>query len=297
MSPGGYILQVPSTRRSKMRRPSFVQMALSASLLLQRSAAFVTLRHRETNRVQKLCASSKRQASLRLERILSNRGKGSRSEAGTWIKQGRVKVYGLVCKAPSKKFLEDALITLDGKPVERVPLLMAFHKPLNVLTAMGHPSGRATLLDYVPPEWRNTPLHPVGRLDYDTTGLLLFSREGALTQRLLHPSGNIEREYLAQVEGDALREDLRETLAQGVLTADGTFPARLLEQKENQVRVVVTEGKYRMVRRILANAGLPVKALHRVRYGEVVLESLNLEEGCFCEVPEAAVKWAERLIS
>jgi 23S rRNA pseudouridine2605 synthase len=266
--------------------------------------------------------------SLRLERILSNRGAGSRREVAAYIKSGRVRVDGKVVKSPSEKVLEASCIILDKAEVKPVPLLVAFHKPLDVLSAMGDPSGRPSLKDFVPPEWERMGLHPVGRLgssvavfarcsffhptyftqppppphplsrpqDADTTGLLVFSSDGQLTQRLLHPSGGIEREYLATVEGDALRADLGATLAAGVATADGTFPAALLEQGPHTVRLAVTEGKYRMVRRILNNAGLPVTALHRLRYGAVVLADLDLPAGQWCHVPPDAAAWAKGLL-
>jgi 23S rRNA pseudouridine2605 synthase len=234
--------------------------------------------------------------SLRLERIISNRGSSSRSEASALIKQGRVRVEGLVVRSPSQKFPENSTVTVDGKQIDEVPLLVAFNKPLNVLSTMGDPSGRPSLVDLIPESWVRMGLHPVGRLDADTTGLLLFSSDGQLTQRLLHPSGGVEREYIARVEGDAMRTELTALLAAGVETSEGAFPAKLLEQKENEVRLIVTEGKYRMVRRILANVGLPVLDLHRARYGHVILSELDLSPGTWCPAPEEAVRWARGLL-
>lgn len=253
-------------------------------------------------------------ASLRLERVLSNRGHGSRSEVAVLVRQGRVRVEGKVLRSPSEKIPANAVVTVDGLEVGAVPLLVAYHKPLNVLSSMGDPMGRPSLKEAVPLAWERMGLHPVGRLDADTTGLLLFSSDGALTHRLLHPSGGVEREYRAVVEGDATRPGLREELSAGVETSDGTFPAILLDAQlldENAVeagggeaqpavtsvvRVMVTEGKYRMVRRILANTGHPVLDLHRVRYGAVVLDELHLAEGEFTEVSAEATVWAKSLL-
>jgi 23S rRNA pseudouridine2605 synthase len=230
------------------------------------------------------------------------------------VRQGRVRVEGKVVKSPSEKVPADAVVTVDGLVVSAVPLLMAYHKPLNVLSSMGDPVGRPSLKEVVPLSWERMGLHPVGRLDADTTGLLLFSSNGALTQRLLHPSGRVEREYRAVVEGDATRPELRGELSAGVETSDGTFPAVLLDAQlldgnaagagggearpavTSVVRVMVTEGKYRMVRRILANTGHPVLDLHRVRYGAVVLDELNLAEGEFAEVTSEATVWAQSLL-
>lgn len=253
--------------------------------------------------------------SLRLERVLSNRGHGSRSEVAVLVRQGRVRVESKVVKSPSEKIPPDASITVDGVEVGVVPLLMAFHKPLNVLSSMGDPMGRPSLKEVVPETWERMGLHPVGRLDADTTGLLLFSSDGALTQRLLHPSGGVEREYIAVVEGDATRRGLRDELSAGVETSDGTFPAVLLDAKlqngkftnsedgdesrsmvKSTVRLMVKEGKYRMVRRILANTGHPVIDLHRVRYGGITLDELELPEGKFSEITAEATAWAKGLM-
>jgi 23S rRNA pseudouridine2605 synthase len=106
----------------------------------------------------------------------------------------------------------------------------------------------------------------------------------------------VEREYVAGVEGDALRPGLKGELAAGVATSDGVFPAALMAASEGEVTVVVTEGKYRMVRRVLANCGHPVTALHRTRYGPVVLADLGLAEGGVGVVGRAALDWARALL-
>lgn len=115
-------------------------------------------------------------------------------------------------------------------------------------------------------------LHPVGRLDAETTGLLLFSRDGQLTQRLLHPRRGVPRRYVAGVE--TLPPDLHERLTTGVGTSDGTFTAEDICISDHDVTLTVREGKHRMVRRMLANAGAPVLTLHRVSYGAVQLAPL-----------------------
>jgi len=177
-------------------------------------------------------------------------------------------------------------------------------------------------------------LHPVGRLDYDTTGLLLFSSSGPLTQTLLHPKHAVEKEYVATVTGTVNADKLRATLAAGVVTGEGVHTANLLNvshfEKEqvapylqaiqadlpaeyNQtdlksrgyldvldatelttVTVTVKEGKHRMVRRILANAGHPVVSLHRARLGEIELGDLPV--GGIRELTEPELRWARKLL-
>ena len=224
-------------------------------------------------------ANQARGPPVRIERLLASRGVGSRRECAKLISAGRVCVDGGKVRSPSQKVLESALVTVDGKEVQLTPLLLAFYKPYGVHSTMGDPMGRPSLVDVTPEEWRRQGLHPVGRLDRDTTGLLLFSSDGQLTHKLLHPKHSIEREYVAKVDGDASDPGLGERLAAGVETSDGCFPATLTAQTKNEVRLIVAEGKYRMVRRILANVGLPVLDLHRVRYGAVVLGDLDLDPG------------------
>lgn len=210
----------------------------------------------------------------RLEGLLASRGEGSRKECAALVRSGRVRVNGQVVKAPSQRVSTVDDLLLDGRSVSEVPLLVAFHKPIGVLSTYDDPLGRMSLNQATPTKWRRMGLHPVGRLDMNTSGLLLFSSDGQLTQRLLNPRNGVEREYVAEVDGDALMPELSQKLAAGVETSDGSFPARLVDQKEGEVRLIVTEGKYRMVRRILNNIGLPVTKLHRVRYGEVKLRAV-----------------------
>lgn len=176
-------------------------------------------------------------------------------------------------------------------------------------------------------------MHPVGRLDYDTSGLILFSSDGTLTQTLLHPSNKVQKQYQALVVGTANEEELRATLQKGVETSMGVFPADLvssqsipqdqvqsiirgiieklppeydvdqLEEKGylffqnaeelSQVDLVVEEGKHRMVRRILANSGYPVIGLKRLRLGAIHLDDLPV--GSSRELTEEEEEWAKNL--
>ena len=269
---------------------------------------------------------------VRLDRLLVQLGVGSRTEVTRLIRQGRVSVSGAATKSPSAKVDWEAddeaarpEICVDDRALVAAPLLLAFHKPTGVHSVIGDPWGRADLRTALPAPWSSLlaadSLHPVGRLDADTSGLLLFSSCGELTQRLLHPRSAVERQYVAGVavgrgkddgaDGAALARDmdaLSARLARGVATTEGTFPARLvaLEATEEpasgddaaavvaHASLVVTEGKHRMVRRLLANVGLPVVTLHRVRYGEVSLGELG--EGDACAVTGESRTWARSLL-
>ncbi|KAG8463450.1 hypothetical protein KFE25_004961 [Diacronema lutheri] len=274
----------------------------------------------------------------RLDRIISHATGLSRKDVSRALRKGLVHVDGATERDGARKVaLGGAVgVTFDGEPLELrpPPLLVAFHKPLGMHSTMADERGRTDLaaaLVEQPPLWRDE-LHPVGRLDADTSGLLLFSSSGGLTQRLLHPRHGTEKEYAALVGGAPIDDGgaaLRATLAAGVQTTEGTHAAALLDvvvldndgaraaaeetaraaesaglrrddgappiQPVATLRLSVTEGKHRMVRRLLANAGHPVLALHRVRFGDVVLDPDELPPGASAVVGGDALAWAERL--
>jgi len=241
-------------------------------------------------------------ALVRLDKLLAERGAGSRKDVDRMIRRGLVEVDGeIVPKAGAKlKVPYSTSPVVDGFEYPAPPLLAAYHKPLGVVSSMRDERGRPDLSAVLPATWQSS-LHPVGRLDADTTGLLLFSRDGDLTHRLLHPKYVVEREYLAEVEGAIDAADLGARLAAGIETIeDGAsliVPAQLLDVTEQTVRLTVTEGKHRMVRRVLANAGHPVIELHRVRYGEVRLDELDLAEGEAAAIEGEALAWATSLMA
>lgn len=209
----------------------------------------------------------------RLDRVLVNRGVGSRREVQALCREGRVVVDDEILEDPAIKIDVDAEIYIDGEEWEQAPRIALYHKPVGVLSSMSDDWGREDLSDVLPYSWQ-VAMHPVGRLDADSSGLLLFSADGQFTQRMLHPRHQIPRAYIATVEGEVDEESLRERLAAGIEISDGVFSADLIRVDGQDLEVEVLEGKYRMVRRILANAGHPVTALHRIRYGDYELGDL-----------------------
>ncbi|MCA9542311.1 MAG: rRNA pseudouridine synthase, partial [Myxococcales bacterium] len=171
---------------------------------------------------------------IRLDKLLSERGAGSRTLADRLIRRGRVTVDGVVITAKQTHVPIDAAVAIDGEPLLVPPVLIAWHKPAGVVSSVHDDHGRPDLALALPEEWRSRH-HPVGRLDAETSGLLLFSGEGRLTQWLLHPRRAIEREYEAVVEG-APAPDLAARLAAGIPTADGVHVAQVLEQDADRVR-------------------------------------------------------------
>lgn len=214
--------------------------------------------------------------SIRIDRLLADRGVGTRNQVKALMRRRRVQLDGVVVRDPSLKVEEDAVPWVDGEPLPPPPPVVVFHKPAGVLSTTDDPWGRATLATVLPAVLRSG-YHPVGRLDQETTGLLLFSRDGQLTQRMLHPKRAAEREYVAEVV-TAPKPELAEVLAAGVQTAEGQVSAQVVSIEGKQVRLIVLEGRHRMVRRMLNNAGYPVLALHRLRFGPFELGDLAVGE-------------------
>jgi len=209
---------------------------------------------------------------MRLERLVAKRLGVPRKEARRSIRSGRVMVGGTPVKDPAHTVRGDEALEIDGTRCDPAPRVVAYHKPPGVLSTVGDPQGRPSLRE-VAAEWLALGLHPVGRLDADSEGLLLLCSDGALTQRLLHPKHGVAKRYDAWVEGE-IPSDLAEQLAAGVRTALGVHAAELVEVDAGRVQLVVREGKHRMVRRMLANLGLPVVRLRRLAMGPYELGDL-----------------------
>lgn len=200
---------------------------------------------------------------------------GSRREIERWIEAGRVALNGQVAKLGDRAGPSDS-IAVDGKPVRAAlasaPRVLLYHKPVGELVTRKDPEGRATVFARLPPgRWI-----AVGRLDLNSSGLLLLTDSGELANRLMHPRYGLEREYLARVRGE-LKPEERQRLLEGV-PLDGA-PAkfeRIESQRESEgtnrwYRVVLQEGRNREVRRLFEALGHPVSRLSRVRYGPVNL--------------------------
>jgi pseudouridine synthase len=194
------------------------------------------------------------------------------------IQEGRVAVDGHIVRAPwTQVDPRTAQIAVDGHLLEvEAPVYLMLHKPSGVLTAASDPFGRRTVLDLIDLPHR---VFPIGRLDYDTDGLLLLTNDGDLAYRLMHPSYSVPKTYLAQVSGLPDERALAE-LARGPVLEDGpTQPAavRLIRAARNEatLEITVTEGKKRQVRRMCKRVGHPVLTLTRVRYDGVSLGRLG----------------------
>lgn len=220
-------------------------------------------------------------STLRLDKLLADTGRWSRKEARGLIRQGRVMVEGRAVRQPDwKADPEEADILVDGAPLgwsEHCYLML--NKPAGVLTAT-EDRRAPTVLDLVPAELRRPGLAPVGRLDKDTTGLLLLTDDGQLAHELLSPRRHVDKVYLAWVEGTGTEAD-RAAFRAGLTLEDGMkcLPAELENLEPGLCRVTVREGKFHQVKRMLASRGLPVRRLKRLAMGPLRLDETLTEGG------------------
>ena len=212
----------------------------------------------------------------RLDKFLCDCGIGTRSQVKVILKAGRVRVDGVAQKDGSIKVSpETQQITSDGellKGTGRIVLML--NKPAGFVTATEDPVER-TVMELLPPEWKNAGLNPVGRLDKQTEGLLLFTNDGDLLHRLISPKKEVEKVYYAKHEGTATPEDV-EAFAAGLILRDGTVcrSAVLKPLGEGESLVTVCEGKYHQVRRMMASRNMTVLYLERRQEGSLLLGDL-----------------------
>jgi 23S rRNA pseudouridine2605 synthase len=209
---------------------------------------------------------------VRLNAYLARAGVTSRRKADDLIKAGRVTVNGE--RGQLNTFVEPGdRVEVDGRPVERQRLAyVLLHKPAGVVTTASDPQGRPTVVGLVEHESR---VVPVGRLDADTTGVLLLTNDGELAHRLAHPKYEVEKIYQADVEGEPADGVLRQ-LEEGVELEDGrTAPARVRRLGPSRVELAIHEGRNRQVKRMLEAVGHPVRRLHRSRYAGLTVEGLE----------------------
>ncbi|HEX6853813.1 MAG TPA: pseudouridine synthase [Streptosporangiaceae bacterium] len=217
---------------------------------------------------------------IRLQKVLAAAGVGSRRHCEEMIGAGRVEVDGeIVRRFGARVDPQTQVIRVDGRriPAREDLVYLALNKPAGVLTSMSDPRGRPTIADYLGD--RGERLFHVGRLDYDTEGLMLLTNDGELAHRLAHPSYGVLKTYLADVVGPLTR-DLGRRLMTGIELDDGLATAdrfRVVERAGQRALVEITlhEGRKHIVRRMLAEAGHPVSRLVRTQVGPVALGPLK----------------------
>lgn len=229
---------------------------------------------------------------IRLQKFLSQCGVASRRKCEELIASGQVRVNGAVITEMGVRVGPGDVVELNGSRVDlpERKVYIAFYKPSNVVTTASDPEGRKTVLEYF--KHYEIRLFPVGRLDYETEGLLLMTNDGEWANRVTHPSFNLDKEYLVKVKG-TLEEAQVKALESGVmLEGKRTWPARVLNVKRGgvvtQLNVVIHEGRNRQVRRMLEAVGREVVYLKRVKIGNVDIG--ELKPGEWRELGEEEIK-------
>ena len=235
----------------------------------------------------------------KLQKVLARAGLGSRRELETWIEAGRVSVNGNVATLGDRVGPEDTL-RVDGRIIkvkaeeDIVQRVIMYHKPAGEVCSRNDPEGRATVFDNLP-RLNGLRWVQVGRLDLNTTGLLLFTTDGELAHRLMHPSNGFVREYAVRVRGD-LTAEKRQAMLDGVLLEDGVSKFESIddaggaeEGANHWYKVTLVGGKYREVRRLFQSQDLEVARLMRVRFGDLRLPP-QLRQGRWMDLDEAQIK-------
>lgn len=232
----------------------------------------------------------------KIQKVLARAGFGSRRQMESWISQGRVRLNGKVATLGDRAGVDDSIL-VDGKKVANTspdaiaPRVLVYNKPENEICSRKDPEGRPSVYDKLP-MIKHGRWVAVGRLDINTSGLLLFTTDGELANRLMHPSANIDREYAVRVMGD-VSDEMVSNLLKGVLIEDHMCRFSDLryfagEGRNRWYHVVIMEGRNREVRKLWESQGVKVSRLKRVRYGPVFIPS-RVKKGQLYEMTQIEV--------
>ena len=236
-------------------------------------------------------------AGERLQKVLAQAGVGSRREMEEWISAGRVTVNGEVATL-GMRVVEDDVVRVDQRIVriqaqnESLPRVLLYHKQEGEIVSRDDPEKRASVFDKLP-KVRGQKWIAIGRLDFNTSGLLIFTTSGDLANRLMHPRFEVEREYAVRVQGEMTPEQMKQMLKDGITLDDGPVKFEKLvdeggEGYNHWYRLILKEGRNRVVRRTFEALGLPVSRLMRVRFGIVNLPP-RLKRGMLAELEAGEV--------
>ena len=237
--------------------------------------------------------------SEKLQKVLARAGLGSRRELETWISDGRVSVNGTVATLGDRVGSEDTL-RVDGRIIkvkteeDTVQRVIMYHKPPGEVCSRNDPEGRPTVFDNLP-RLQGMRWVQVGRLDINTTGMMLFTTDGELAHRLMHPSNGFVREYAVRVRG-VMTPEKRQAMLYGVLLEDGVSKFDSIEDAggaeegaNHWYKATLTGGKYREVRRLFQSQDLEVARLMRIRFGDLTLPP-QLRQGRWMELEPEQMK-------
>ena len=218
---------------------------------------------------------------IRLQSYMASCGVASRRKCEEIITSGRVKVNGITVKTLGTKVMNKDVVEVDGQIIKQEEhVYYALNKPSGYVTTLDDEHGRRKVIDLFEREDLDKRIFPVGRLDYDTQGILLFTNDGELANKLTSPKSKVEKEYLARVSGHADKAALAKLVRGVVINGYKTRPAEVevIEYKKDTdtslLRIVITEGKYHQVKNMCEAVGLPVKKLTRLRFATISTEGI-----------------------
>ena len=218
---------------------------------------------------------------IRLQSYMASCGVASRRKCEEIITSGRVKVNGVVVKTLGTKVVDKDVVEVDGKLIKKEEhVYYALNKPSGYVTTLSDEHGRRKVIDLFEKADLDKRIFPVGRLDYDTQGILLFTNDGELANKLTSPNSKVEKEYLARVSGHADKAALAKLVRGVVINGYKTRPAEVevIEYKKDTdtslLRIIITEGKYHQVKNMCEAVGLPVKKLTRLRFATISTEGI-----------------------
>lgn len=235
----------------------------------------------------------------RLQKVLAQAGIGSRREMEEWISAGRVTVNGTVAKL-GIRVTEGDKVQVDGRNIrlqlqeeQTMPRVLLYHKQEGEIVSRDDPKERANVFDALP-KLRGQKWIAIGRLDFNTSGLLIFTTSGELANRLMHPRFEVEREYAVRVQGVMTLDQMHQMTKDGIELEDGLVRFEQLSDEGGEgynhwYRLVLKEGRNRVVRRTFEALGLPVSRLMRVRFGIINLPP-RIKRGMMAELGEGEVK-------
>jgi 23S rRNA pseudouridine2605 synthase len=235
----------------------------------------------------------------RLQKVLAQAGIGSRREMEEWISTGRVTVNGVVATL-GMRVVEGDRVQVDGRNVRLqlqaepvMPRVLLYHKQEGEIVSRDDPSGRASVFDVLP-RLRGQKWIAIGRLDFNTSGLLVFTTSGELANRLMHPRFEVEREYAVRVQGEMTPDQMKQMTREGIELEDGVVRFAKLSDEGGEgfnhwYRIVIKEGRNREVRRTFEALGLTVSRLMRVRFGIINLPP-RIKRGMMAELGEGEVR-------
>jgi 23S rRNA pseudouridine2605 synthase len=235
----------------------------------------------------------------RLQKVLAQAGIGSRREMEEWISAGRVSVNGTVATL-GMRVSEGDKVQVDGRHIrlqlqaeQTLPRILLYHKQEGEIVSRDDPKERANVFDALP-KLRGQKWIAIGRLDFNTSGLLIFTTSGELANRLMHPRFEVEREYAVRVQGQMTPDQMHQMMKEGIELEDGLVRFEQLSDEGGEgfnhwYRLVLKEGRNRVVRRTFEALGLPVSRLMRVRFGMINLPP-RIKRGMMAELGEGEVR-------